>query len=77
MPIQEIETTTLDEFWEKISPIGNFIDPMKQPIFRGQGDSSWLLTPSVLRKEINSKYRNQDGYMTQIDQIVFLSICFW
>lgn len=71
MPIQEIETSTLDEFWEKISPIGNFTDRMSRPIFRGQGDSSWSLTPSVLRKKINSKYKSQDGYMTQIDQIVF------
>ncbi|MFA5984079.1 MAG: FRG domain-containing protein [Methylococcaceae bacterium] len=71
MPIQEIETSSVNEFWEIISPIGNFIDRMRKPIFRGQGDSSWSLTPSVLRKEINTKYKNHDGHYTQVDQIVF------
>lgn len=70
MPIVEIPTNSLDEFWDYLSPIGNFISDMQKPIFRGQGDSEWPLTPSVLRKDIHSKYkaRNVD---TQTEQIIF------
>lgn len=71
MPIEEIQAKSLDEFWDILSPIGNFIKCMQKPIFRGQGNSEWSLTPSVLRKEINSKYQNISGSYTQIDQIVF------
>lgn len=70
MPIKEIEAKSLDEFWNIISPIGSFLEPMQNPIFRGQGDSKWSLTPSILRKEINSKYKNESGLYTQTDQIV-------
>lgn len=71
MPIKEITAKSLDEFWEILSPIGRFLEPMRKPIFRGQGDSEWSLTPSILRKEINSKYKNESRSYTQIDQIVF------
>lgn len=69
MPIVEIPTNSLDEFWDYLSPIGSFISDMQKPIFRGQGNSEWPLTPSVLRKDIHSKYkvRNVD---TQTEQII-------
>jgi len=70
MPIREIETKSLDEFWDTLSPIGSFPERMQKPIFRGQGDSEWSLTPSVLREEVNSKYKNISRTTTQIDQIV-------
>ena len=71
MPIEEIQAKSLDEFWEILSPVGDFIERMRTPIFRGQGDSEWSLTPSVLRKKINSKYSNESGLFTQVEQIVF------
>lgn len=70
MPIYEINTTTVDEFWEKISPVGSFIEGMQSPIFRGQGDSVWSLTPTVLRKETISKYKSEHGQDNQTDQII-------
>ena len=70
MPIEEINTNSVSEFWETISPTGNFISGMRNPIFRGQGDSCWPLTPSVLRKEIISTYESDNWRSTQIDQIV-------
>ncbi len=71
MPIEEIDTKSLDEFWERLSPVGEFIRGMHNPIFRGQGDSEWSLTPSVLRKEIVSKYKNVPEKYSPIDHIVF------
>ncbi|OZO00939.1 FRG domain-containing protein [Pseudomonas sp. IB20] len=70
MPIKEIHTESLNEFWETISPIGGIIEKMKRPIFRGQGDARWSLTPSVLREDINSKYKHEGGTYTQVDQII-------
>ncbi|MFJ4131882.1 FRG domain-containing protein [Pseudomonas cyclaminis] len=70
MPIKEIHTESLNEFWETISPIGELIGGMQRPIFRGQGDANWSLTPSVLRQDINSKYKHEGGNYTQVDQIV-------
>lgn len=70
MPIKEIHTESLNEFWETISPIGELIEGMQRPIFRGQGDAHWSLTPSVLREDINSKYKHEGGNYTQVDQIV-------
>lgn len=70
MPIKEIHTESLNEFWETISPIGELIERMQRPIFRGQGDADWSLTPSVLRADINAKYKHERGTYTQVDQIV-------
>ena len=70
MPIEEIHTESVDEFWDILSPIGSFLDRMRDPIFRGQGDANWSLTPSVLRKEINSKYMDVRKIQTAIDQII-------
>jgi hypothetical protein len=70
MPIKEIETKSLDEFWDTLSPIGRFLEPMQSPIFRGQGDADWSLTPSIYREKVNSKYKNVSCSTTQIDQIV-------
>lgn len=73
MPIEEKQADSLDDFWNILSPIGDFIGNMHSPIFRGQGDANWSLAPSVLRKEIISKYQNENGtsIYTQIDHIVF------
>ncbi|OIQ95320.1 FRG domain protein [mine drainage metagenome] len=71
MPIVEIPTNSLDEFWDYLSPIGSFISNMQNPIFRGQGNSEWSLTPSVLRSEILAKYKHEHRVYNQIDQIVF------
>lgn len=70
MPIVEIPTNSLDEFWDYLSPIGRFISNMQKPIFRGQGDSAWPLTPSVLRKNILSKYKQERSVEMQTDQII-------
>lgn len=70
MPIKEIATTSLDEFWNILSPIGSFVASIRQPIFRGPGDAEWSLTPSILREEINEKYQYNKFSKTQIEQIV-------
>lgn len=70
MPIKEIETSSIDEFWEMISPVGSLVDGMQRPVFRGQGNSSWPLTPSVLRNEVNLKYKSKLRKYSQTEQIV-------
>lgn len=70
MPIEEIQAKSLDDFWAIISPIGDLVERMQIPIFRGQGDATWALTPSVLRNDINSKYKYEGNRYTSIDQIV-------
>jgi len=70
MPIKEIPTNSLDDFWNVLSPIGSFIGEMHNPIFRGQGDSTWPLTPSALREDIISKYCNACKKNRYTDHIV-------
>jgi hypothetical protein len=71
MPIEEIHTNSLDEFWEKLSPIGEFMSKMGRVLLRGQGDSAWPLTSSVLRDEIINKYSNGLRSHSQTDHIIF------
>lgn len=71
MPIEEIHTKSLDEFWGKLSPVGEFVNKMDGALLRGQGDSSWPLTSSVLREDIINKYSNRLGSHSQTDHIIF------
>lgn len=70
MTIKEIETSSVDEFWDTISPIGSLVKGMQKPVFRGQGDSSWALIPSVLRNEVSLKYKSKLREYSQTEQIV-------
>ncbi len=56
MAIETINTSSVEEFWEYISPIGKFASKLRRPIYRGQGNASWPLTPSVLRSDLIDKY---------------------
>lgn len=69
MAIKEKEAGCLDEFWEIISPIGEFITSIDAPVFRGQANSIWNLTPSVLRRNIFEKY-NKNRIKSHTDQII-------
>lgn len=70
MPIEEIQTKSLDEFWEKLSPVGRFLSKMNRGLFRGQGNSNWPLTSSVLRENIISKYSYRSRKPSQVDHII-------
>lgn len=71
MPIEEIHTRSLDEFWEKLSPVSEFMSKMGRVLLRGQGDSGWPLTSSVLREDIINKYSDGLRSHSQTDHIIF------
>lgn len=54
--LQTIDCSDLDEFWECISPIGKMFGNGLY-VYRGQGDSSWQLTPRIFRASVIEKYR--------------------
>lgn len=57
--MDEIKTyrqETVEEFWETLSPQKYLFSPQNQPIFRGQGDASWKLLPSILRPNKHPVY---------------------
>ena len=53
-----VDCSTLDEFWDFVSPIGDkFGKQASSYIFRGQGDSAWALTPRAYRNEVIARYK--------------------
>jgi hypothetical protein len=51
---------TLDEFWDCISPIGDFFNRPGPPlnfVYRGQSNSEWELIPRVFRQDVIDKYK--------------------
>ncbi|MGO5000181.1 FRG domain-containing protein [Oceanisphaera sp. W20_SRM_FM3] len=72
MAIIDIHSENLDDFWNLISPIGNIASGMNSPIYRGQGDSGWHLTPATFREDIIKKYRHmQSNYGNSEHVILF------
>jgi len=67
MTIQEIHTDSLDDFWNLLSPIGEFLEDKEFPLFRGQGNCIWNLTPSIMRDDVVRKYAKQHEYRSQTD----------
>ena len=49
MPVKDFKASTAEEFWEFLSPQRYLLSPRNRPIFRGQADARWKLTPSILR----------------------------
>jgi hypothetical protein len=47
--VVEYAVDTAEEFWEMLSPQRYLFSPQNRPMFRGQGDTAWKLTPSILR----------------------------
>ncbi|HEY5328301.1 MAG TPA: hypothetical protein VIJ79_00310 [Acidobacteriaceae bacterium] len=58
MSIKEYRASTVEEFWELPSPQRYLLNPHNRPIFRGQADARWKLTPSILR---GKKQRRQQA----------------
>ncbi|MEO6824734.1 MAG: FRG domain-containing protein [Nitrosospira sp.] len=57
--IESIHCETLDEFWNRVSPIGDlFSAPASKFVYRGQSDSAWKLIPRVFRRDVIDKYKN-------------------
>ena len=58
--IETKDCDSLDEFWECISPIGDFFTMQGKRskfIYRGQSNSAWELVPKVYRKDVINKYK--------------------
>lgn len=74
MPIQEHRYDDLSSFWQFITPGGELVRQIGAtalPIFRGQGNASWDLIPSVLRPDVVEQYARRRSVYTQTDHIVF------
>lgn len=51
---------TLNEFWDCVSPIGDFFNPQGPPqnfVYRGQSNSEWKLIPRVFRTNVIDEYK--------------------
>lgn len=56
--IEQINCKTLDDFWNRVSPISEtFTSPGEAYIFRGQCNSKWGLIPRVYRSDVIEKYK--------------------
>jgi len=64
-----IESNTVDEFWDILSPQKNLEDKPGQFIYRGQRDASWHLIPSILRKNSPAKIIFGQKKITTDEQI--------
>jgi hypothetical protein len=63
--VEILDCTSLDQFWNLVSPIDElFGKPDSRFIFRGQGDSEWKLVPKIFRPTIIDKYKH--GMMTTL-----------
>jgi len=59
--IETKDCDSLDEFWDCISPIGDFFTMPRMPsrfVYRGQSNSGWELIPKVFRQDVIDKYKN-------------------
>jgi hypothetical protein len=54
--IKAYRADTAEQFWDMLSPQKYLFGPQNQPIFRGQGDATWKLLPSILRGQIHPVY---------------------
>lgn len=70
MPIEVIDTETLEEFWKYLDPLGFFQQSIERPVLRGQGDSNWRLTPNSQRLNTIEKYRSYSDKFNHIDMVV-------
>lgn len=75
MPLKIINTGTLDEFWDYLSPIGDFRQSLQSPVFRGQGNAEWRLTPISQRNDTIVKYESFPESKSHIDIVVFFEGC--
>lgn len=68
--VKIFDCDSIDEFFNAISPVGEIVDELHQPIYRGQSNSSWGLTPSVLRSGWRKRFLptqpDPDNYLEQI-----------
>ena len=56
--VEVLDCRTLDEFWNALSPIGEFFGHQNSKfIFRGQGNSEWELVPKVFRPDIIAEHK--------------------
>ena len=70
MAIIERDCTTIEELWSQLSPVSSLINNLKKPIFRGQGDYRWHLTPTVFRDDIINKYSRKRIEYTRVSQVI-------
>jgi len=76
MSIIEKNMTSLDEFWEYLSPIGPLQSEIRKPIFRGQACAGWHLTPSVFRNDIIEKYARVTNDYKRTEHVILLEFMF-
>ncbi|MFB9157036.1 FRG domain-containing protein [Chromobacterium violaceum] len=83
--VQEVQCSSVREFWEKISPVGGVYHGYTLPIFRGQADASWGLVPKALRdgsfddlyrvESFRSRSLESNIYFEYFQLKVFLRFC--
>jgi hypothetical protein len=54
--LRTIDCEDLNEFWERISPVGPLFE-QRLCVFRGQGDSTLQLVPNVFRQVVIDRYK--------------------
>jgi hypothetical protein len=73
-PYQEIKCKSANELWSIISPTHELMEKPYKLIYRGQGDASWQLIPSILRKKKDNPATILWGKECEAHQQVFVEI---
>lgn len=72
MTIVTKDFASIDEFWDHLSPIGEFFESLGSPIFRGHGDAHWKLVPSILRSRTIKRYAAYMDSRSHADFTIFM-----
>lgn len=70
--VKIIDCDSVDDFFAATSPVGEFVNDVSQPIYRGQADSGWGLVPSIFRSGWRKQYQPENwnvenNYLKQIE----------
>ena len=69
MTIIEKKFSNVDELWDMLSPISSFSNKLKNPVYRGQANALWHLTPVVFRDDIIKKYHRKRIEYSRTSQV--------
>lgn len=76
LAFNEVEVLLASELWNSLSPTALRANERGRYIYRGQGNSSWSLTPSILREHVRDVLRKSFSYAGELtsDQQVYIEL---
>lgn len=68
---KEITYETANELWDALSPTKSWFDNLSNVVYRGQADSNWNLTPSLLRNNSTNQNIKFYGRHCTSDELIY------